>query len=333
MFFSSNNDEVLMISTEKMEKQNKNIKEALKNAYNFKNITINPFDVEDIRNKLKDFNFEEYDEKIINITGGTKLMSIEVYSFFSRKFENPKIYYVDKNHFIPILPSLEKQEFKSSVSISDYFKAYGFKINSSQSLVEKKKTYEFFDWFINDKTDSDYAVINDLQKIRNSLKKNAINIDEVEGLKSLLSKIELFDNQDSITKKQIKYLTGDWFEEYVYHKIKEKVDVQEIFCGLEIKSTVGNELDVVFLKDNQLYVIECKTFIKNEVVRGLETNTIYKSDSIKNDLGLFAKSIIVTLNKKREINESHFERAKENNIKFLTLEDFQDDAFIDKLFV
>ena len=76
-----------------------------------------------------------------------------------------------------------------------------------------------------------------------------------------------------LSKREVEYLTGGWFEEYVYYLIKKRVKPQDIALGVRIwRKNVkhDNELDVVFTKGNKLFVIECKTGVQtklfNEVV-------------------------------------------------------------------
>ena len=71
---------------------------------------------------------------------------------------------------------------------------------------------------------------------------------------------------------------------------------------------VSNELDVAFMYENRLYVIECKTSLvvkednrresKEETVpkeRLILSETIYKADSLKSKFGLYATTTIITL--------------------------------------
>ena len=158
----------------------------------------------------------------------------------------------------------------------------------------------------------------------------------MNGLGKFLSDIGFpLKNEGIISKKEIEYLTGGWFEEYVYYTLKDANIVQDtdILCGVSKKNGQSdNEFDIVILKENQLHIIECKTYICNNDKSSLPLDTIYKLDSIQKELGLFAKPYIITLNKAHEIKESHKKRAGQYGIKILTIENIVEGNLIDNIF-
>ena len=98
---------------------------------------------------------------------------------------------------------------------------------------------------------------------------------------------------------ELDYLTGGWFEEYVYHLIKENIDPDDMAIGVHIDGCTeirhNNELDVSFIKNNQLYVIECKSGISSE---SMFNEIVYKVSSLKEVLlGLDCQSYIFSLKK------------------------------------
>jgi len=80
---------------------------------------------------------------------------------------------------------------------------------------------------------------------------------------------------------------------------------------------VKNEFDILVIKDNKMGFIECKMGVNSDAV-----NTVYKSDSIMEYFGEYAKSIIVNLqnknstrfNKELQYKEGIKFRAKTKNI-------------------
>ena len=77
----------------------------------------------------------------------------------------------------------------------------------------------------------------------------------------------LSTTREKLNYKQIAWITGGWFEEYVYYRVQEIVQPDEIELGLHISrkgARLRNELDVVFIKNNRLFVIECKTGVETE---------------------------------------------------------------------
>ena len=338
-FVKSNDDHILLISTKGMKEKEEWIKNSLNIQNKYYSIIVDEYDNKDILEKLKEFNIHECKNKYINITGGTKLMSIETYDFF-KSIENCHIYYITRgNEYKKIFPIEEENtyNFKCSVSIKEYFKAYGFESKESGlSEIDKEYTYGFLEKFL--ETDR-YDIIKKLQEERknNSVKKKGrLNTVEVEGLNDFLSDIAFpLKNEGIILKKEIEYLTGGWFEEYIYYTLKDASVVQDtdILCGVSKKNgRSDNELDIVILKENQLHIIECKTYICNKGKSSLPADTVYRLDSIQKELGLFAKPYIVTLNKAHEIGEPHKKRAGQYGIKILTIENIVEGNLINNIF-
>lgn len=103
----------------------------------------------------------------------------------------------------------------------------------------------------------------------------------------------------SINKDEIDFLTGGWFEQYVYYLMLKYVQPDDIKIGVHIqKKNVpyhDNELDVVFTKNNHLYVMECKTGVDNNA---MFNEIVYKACALKDALlGLSCHSFIVSLKK------------------------------------
>ena len=99
-----------------------------------------------------------------------------------------------------------------------------------------------------------------------------------------------------LNRDELEYLTGGWFEEYVYYMVKKYIQPQDLSIGIRI-STQGvrhnNELDVVFTKGNKLFVIECKTGVQTE---RLFNEIVYKLCAIKESLlGMSCYSYIFSL--------------------------------------
>lgn len=334
-------DEILFISSHKIQKEGKD--QWIKKAVNIKNkihtIEVD-FNGKDIQEKLEssDIDFDEFDKKLVNITGGTKLMSLKCYIFFRERgfeiFYNP-----NAQEYLKIFPTTKNNQFKftSKLNVKEYFDAYGYDSKHNTITQEPAYTQRFFDWFLNKGNDF-YHVIKKLQEKRNELskKKNKnILISEVEGLELLLKEIDFpISEENKISKKEIEYLTGNWLEEYVYNKLKSTgLTDDEIRIGVSRKNeNTENELDVVYIKDNVLHVVECKTYIVSKEKTSLPNDTIYKLDSILKELGLFPKSYIVTLNQENEISDTHKKRAKQYNISLISVEKLQESNFQNQYF-
>ncbi|MBR1513150.1 MAG: DUF1887 family protein [Bacteroidales bacterium] len=105
------------------------------------------------------------------------------------------------------------------------------------------------------------------------------------------------ERKGSLQSYEIEYLTGGWFEEYVYSLIKEVLQPDDIAMGVHIsngKIKHNNELDVCFIKANKLFVIECKTGVTSE---SLFNEIVYKVCALKEVLLGSGNSYIFSLKK------------------------------------
>lgn len=326
----------LFISTTGMEK--KNVREALIKACKLNleeilpTVIVDQFSFDDIEQKLDGVDFESFDNVYVNLTGGTKVMTLAAFDYF--KEIGAEIYYItgQDETLIKVSPGRTKKAttLSANVTLEEYFNAYGFDIDQSQeSGVPVDYTRKFFELFTNGLHPDFLNIINELrQKHRD---RNKLGINKIENLSHHLNAIEFpFENADYLNKYEIKYLTGEWFEEYVSNRIKEELMLTDdyIKTGIEISKInkkgelVKNELDVVFVWRNKIYVVECKTSVfASELMpdgskskhRSIIGETLYKSDSLKQGLGLYANTSIFILDSIAEYMpnlQSHLSRAE-----------------------
>lgn len=119
----------------------------------------------------------------------------------------------------------------------------------------------------------------------------------VPGLPALLSAFGFVPSQkEMLQPDEVDYLTGGWFEEYVYYTLLRLVSPQQIAIGVRIArpgTQHNNELDVVFIKANTLFVVECKTGVASD---HLFNEIVYKASALKESfLGPSCHSYIFTL--------------------------------------
>jgi len=259
--------------------------------------------IEDINSKLKEFakeklndedNFIVKDNFIVNLTGGTKIMSIGVYNFFKER--KSTVYYlpIGKNIYKQIFPSVKQKEHAINfrIPLCDYLSSYGIKIEykNIKTLKDKEFTKKFFSCFLGGKIAEE---IISLKKKRN---KKSVKLDE--GTKSFLEEIDFETEQKGVlNKKEINYLTGGWFEEYVFSLIREYIQLDDDKIGLNVQLShdgTQNEFDVMFVHENSVYVIECKTGLRDNE-RSLLNDTLYKLSALKKDFGLIVRSYLFTL--------------------------------------
>ena len=215
------------------------------------------------------------DEYFVNITGGTKVMSLAVFNHFSKL--NSSIYYVaiGTNSCQKIYPKQEAPiKFNHQLSLKDYLSLYGFIIEKSNSL---------------------FKTANKTNKLFEKVKKSNYNSLSVYDIRDAFG-----DNKKLLKKDELDYLKGLWFEEYIYSIIKEKLNLKDFQIALNVKvkrdskqQTNDNEFDVMFVKNNKLYIVECKSSIgiKKDQKKNLESY-LYKLAAAVKDMGLQVNPIL-----------------------------------------
>ncbi len=316
-------DEYLFITTEAMEKKgvlNWVLKATNIDLDKIHVITVAPFSYDDVY-EVVEKSIQKDRKYLVNLTGGTKIMSLAVNDVF--KSLNAEMYYIIGNkNYLKISPGNKAPILKleKSISLSEYLIACGFEIKKQNDAEFSFETSaKIFHYFLNsfDKT-KDLLPLSFLFSKRG---KNVELIDQVEDLTEFLNRIGFeTEKLNQLSKKETKYLTGDWFEEYFYYQLKELKSIQKEGIGTGwtiVKNGIPNEFDILYINEDQLNIIECKTFIwkDSEETQTIIGETIYKADSLKNKLGLFAKTSIVTLSDLSSSRlKEHLQRAKENKV-------------------
>ncbi|HPM47864.1 MAG TPA: DUF1887 family CARF protein [bacterium] len=351
-------DEYVFLSTEKMEQQNqteKIIKSSGLDKTKCHIEKIHESDIDEIKKVLTNIPLSQDAEFIVNITGGTKIMSLAVYDFFS-KFKNSVIFYmpIGENGYQKIFPETENlKAINFKVSLQNYLSAYGVEIKK-QSATTKDLNFlntfktELFNNYRNEiafliKLQNDRPIKKVLEK-KGEIDWNDIRVHEFVHKNS---GIYLLDNIDKLFKscgfndgvmiksKSLRFITGGWFEELAYSLVKEnlKISDEQIALGTEVikdnDNRKKNEFDVAFISNNSLYIIECKTSMESEV-KGLFAETVYKQAAIRKDLGLSAQSYLFTLDKVDNID--HIKRAETLGIKIIDLTVLNDSGKLEETF-
>lgn len=146
-----------------------------------------------------------------------------------------------------LTPEMEKRKkttellWKNKRAISSLYKDILEKCRDKHGKVDKYKTYKVFD-----------------------KKNNFVSFDARNGEIQLCNSRFPFSHTLSDCEDFTKYITGGWFEEYVYWQLKPLLDskIFDMRIGLEISSKDNSntlqEFDVIFTDHKRLYIIECK---------------------------------------------------------------------------
>lgn len=322
----------------------KAIRKDLSERCSVSNITVDKHDYGKIIHELtKAFPARNntYGKIILNITGGTKMISLAVFEFFKANFPDTEVYYIgEKGVYYRLFPDPEEMTLSKAINLKEYLTAYGFTIFDREGIsgIPFETTCNLLDRY-NEITSKYGETLNGLRKRRNS-KKMAIN--EEENIPRMLESIGLIPKENGyLQNSEIKYLTGGWFEEYIYYSIKKELNLDDnnILTGITLVkdipfSTVNNaenllgeeaadkdvntknEIDVIFFYGNRLHIIECKTSITyndNGKEKNFLTEILYKADSLSSKFGLRAQTVIVTLSDFLETLNNAKDKSARNN--------------------
>ena len=336
------NADLLFISTTKMEEKNKSdcIKNALPNIAKYidesKIVCVKENSLEDIKIIVSSLlNTWVHKNFVVNITGGTKLMSLVTYNIFSN-LENTEIYYqpIAKN-LQQVFPEQRSFEVTELITLEEYMKAYGISFKyDNNCLMDYDYNKNVFNKIIKDNHDfiKPLVLLQNNKYFRNSFKrKDDIDFLKIPNEKFTTPEGEIIDKNKvietiskfpfditRITKTQLRYITGGWFEEFVYQKIKTEQNLSEQNIALNVyieKQGDKNELDVAYLdSNNKLHVIECKSFIEGKEGGKILDDALYKLQAImKTKFGLNAVPHFFTQSEIEK--DSSLIRAKEYGIQ------------------
>jgi len=268
------------------------------------------------------------DELAVNLTGGTKLMSIAAQNIFTMYGSYTCFYVVpNEDRIIEFSAGAEKileYTLKDQIKLNDYFNIHGYKIVSkntvknfqpnvdglklSEELLKNLKLYQ-----------NSISKLNGLATSAEnafSLKIKANILPDDEPLFQLFYNHQFLHYDDGEVRfkdpESRTYCSGIWLEEYIFNELRKIDNIQDFVTSVIVESKEGNqnEFDAAFLYKNNLYIIEAKTSKVEE--NGNEI--IYKLDSLKAKTGLYTKPIIVSL---KQFRPAERKRAQQYGIQLI----------------
>lgn len=323
-------DYLLFISTDAMEKKKKvesilNCLSILKMDYSNRNDKIivsensvpdiNEMVVEWIKSKRKEYNFT------VNLTCGTKLMSLAVYEVF--KGYDAEIIYLPlpKNIYFPVNRPDKTMPVTTRLSVEAYLAAYSVKISNLKTLGKAEKTA----FSRRDMTYFIYENYRGLKKLlkavgekvrpikKNEAKKGAnlvISYNVKESVEKQFVKKIGFTESNGLLRKVINqtdwdYLRGGWLEDRIYLAVKDILPPESSDIRLKVNCRIhgnDNEFDVLFTFDNILYVIECKSLdapsgSDKREMGGTANDFLYKLGALRQNFGLTPRGILASTSK------------------------------------
>jgi hypothetical protein len=234
---------------------------------------------------------------LVNLTCGTKMMFLVAHNFFSRIGSN--IYYmpIGKDYFVGMGNSMAAK-VNYRINVQEYLAAHGI-------LYQATPKGEIKDHKI-------------LKLILKEYQQKGFNHLEVAAAR----------------KNEFKqYFTGTWFEQLVYHRLKQEYCLDDVFIetGLKINNMApynrlenDSELDIVFTHNNELYVIEAKVNIGlNKINKQNLDNILFKLSALNKNFGLRSHAWVVSLADLQQSGEN-FRSQLHRRMKILNVAGFAD---------
>ncbi|SNR60349.1 Card1-like endonuclease domain-containing protein [Desulfurobacterium atlanticum] len=242
-------EKVILLSTSQMKK----FESFIKNVLTYKGIDvevryINPYSRESILKAVEDINSTK-----LLLNCGTKYTS---FILFDRFGKDALLYYTPDGKIINFEGKTVLKVKPDIVDVELHSAMYGFKIEEEISEINtifyrKKMT--------------NYIGIN-FKKLSTFMKKafetGYFTKDTPHEFISLALKHNIIKRSGkTFPVIDRNYIGGKWFEEFLFLKLTEK-DFFDIHIGVKLSwynSSITNEIDVIAVKNNRLYLFSCKT--------------------------------------------------------------------------
>lgn len=253
---------------------------------------------------------------ILNITGGNKVMTIGFYTAFKDK---SKIVYIENNNregFLDLAGGCER--FNGTVGIEEFLQGYGTMGEKSLSTLQQSESraqagydcalalasgaqsVDLLQFDPEDET-KDRELHQEFRRNGGKLVKSywtnfAINHQDALAQWGVDPALESV----AINKYQAEYLTGGWLEVFIWGLLKKQahdLNINDVNIGfvakpLGNKNASGNDFDVCFIRNLELFIIECKS---GDQSHDSQADVLYKVEAIKRQYGaLNARTIVAT---------------------------------------
>jgi hypothetical protein len=310
-------DDVLFISTEKMEKQGKTLAilrtlERLGLEYRADPVIVQEDSILDCHKRISErIEGREDAEFIVNLTGGTKIMSIAAYEFF-KDYGSKMVYIpIPRNEFITPFPKRSTSKavpLEARLTVAQYLAAYGLDVKNGIKLAGYREEALA-------RKSLSKSIVESYEDVKNLLvwlggnlrphrKKKHLDFKEnfegaAEQETRLLARLNMdYDGRivaKGLEQSEIKYLTGGWLEEFCFTELLPWLGngIDDAVIGLQLKDAQGrnNEFDIMFTMDNALYFVECKSLDQHG---DKNANALYKIGALQKEFGLRVASFFVT---------------------------------------
>lgn len=283
---------------------------------------------------MRSFVFEllvkhEGNKPIVNVTGGTKLMSFSALTA-AWGAEVPA-YYFSENNTVSIIRSgsggntQKVASLHVRLSLKNYLAAYGYEASQTLTPALSAGERETAESIISQ------ASMKEVVPIMNALavaaeKQNQLMSDpspfNLSGAKKQAfdTLCDYYEKAGHIrfmgaklcfpTQEDRFYVAGGWLERYVYG-VLDSIGVKPL-ANLIVQRKVKNEIDTAFMHDGTFYIVECKT--SNLSAAKDANDVIYKLETLRKVGGKKTGLVLVSF---RDIHPEALKRANTVGIKVI----------------
>ena len=231
----------------------------------------------------------------VNLSGGSRLMSIAVQQVFEGF--NALFFFIPFDRNVIVHSQIDDENdnnddvfypIKHKVSVEEFLIINGLTYKAKKPSQTFEYTRHYCQLFTEGMfSQQEYNILDELRDLRDCYV-NLNNKDKfplADDVKSFLEFVKFKSKHpNKLSPTEIQYLTGNWFEEYLYYTIKAVVKPDTIALGVEIRKKGGetcNDIDIAFTLNNQLHAIECKTGVGK---RSLFNQMVYKACALNEAL-------------------------------------------------
>lgn len=288
-----------------------------------------PYQMEDLRRHITDLvrNYRAAGhEVLINLTGGTKLMSLAAFRA-AQDCAVPALYVaMERDALLWFLPDGGEriEPIHVVLPVVTYLEAHGLRIERTRP----PSSYSVAARFI---AENAPAGIDVLRAAATSIQGGFQDVGSLgipaRHFAGKLRDLGLLDVRQSPTMLRVRanphaatFLAGGWLEEFLYHALRESGHFDDVALGVCILSQrapeeeVRNELDVVATRNGRLIVCSCKTGRRTLENASNTQGMIYELDWIsrREHVGIYCTKALVT--NQVDLPEAFHARARSSGI-------------------
>ena len=274
---------IILVVSKKMQPQAAHLSAVLKECAIQEQLLqlSNEHDFHQTENELLELAAQLEDNAVtLNITGGTKLMSVAAQSV--AQASGWRMFYVDADTDRVIWLGKDQtptQPLQEQLKLRHYLRSYGFEIATKPSRTQASSAQQQLTQSLVQQIgslESSVSVLNALaQEAEARRSSSVVMADWQRDSRSLEVLLRYFEDAQALTVKGDRihfvdeaarsFVKGGWLELHAIqavHQVTGAMEIRDKAMGLEVVDSTTqtrNELDIAFMARNRLFVIECKT--------------------------------------------------------------------------